>query len=366
MPPLRERPGDIVPIAERRLADVAAELPPWKCPPGRLLALLMAYPGRATSASCATSSRAPLGRLHDRRPSCPPAFCCTWPAPAEGGDARPAATGTLAGKAWMRSKAMVLRETPLRHRWNKTQATELGLSRVGLRAKMQRFTGWTNHVPPALVAGSGGWAAAACRCCAPTPPTSRPAEGRGIQSLWHPSLSLSNGARAAVGWSRCRPGNSGSTPGGRRRAAARPERQRAFPPAGRHRAADDRLGAALAAKAATWWRWAAARPGAASAAGANHRRLRPAVRRRPPGGLLGRAFGPRQRPAGHQHRRLPDAPQLGGRHFMALAPAPARAPTWTRWPTALLRRPAGAPRLHAQRVLRVQGQRREAFGPGLP
>jgi two-component system response regulator HupR/HoxA len=37
-------------------------------------------------------------------------------------------------------EAMVLREVMLRLRWNKTQAAkELGLSRVGLRAKLQRF-----------------------------------------------------------------------------------------------------------------------------------------------------------------------------------------------------------------------------------
>ena len=37
-------------------------------------------------------------------------------------------------------EAMVLREVLLRHRFNKTRAAqELGLSRVGLRAKMQRF-----------------------------------------------------------------------------------------------------------------------------------------------------------------------------------------------------------------------------------
>jgi two-component system response regulator HupR/HoxA len=37
-------------------------------------------------------------------------------------------------------EAMVLRETLLRLRWNKTHAAkELGLSRVGLRAKLQRF-----------------------------------------------------------------------------------------------------------------------------------------------------------------------------------------------------------------------------------
>jgi two-component system response regulator HupR/HoxA len=35
---------------------------------------------------------------------------------------------------------MVLREVMLRLRWNKTHAAkELGLSRVGLRAKLQRF-----------------------------------------------------------------------------------------------------------------------------------------------------------------------------------------------------------------------------------
>ncbi|MFP5473665.1 MAG: helix-turn-helix domain-containing protein, partial [Gammaproteobacteria bacterium] len=37
-------------------------------------------------------------------------------------------------------EAMLLRETLLRHRWNKTRAAlELGLSRVGLRGKMKRF-----------------------------------------------------------------------------------------------------------------------------------------------------------------------------------------------------------------------------------
>ena len=37
-------------------------------------------------------------------------------------------------------EAMLLREVMLRLRWNKTRAAEeLGLSRVGLRAKLQRF-----------------------------------------------------------------------------------------------------------------------------------------------------------------------------------------------------------------------------------
>ena len=37
-------------------------------------------------------------------------------------------------------EASVLRESLLRHRWNKTRAAqELGLSRVGLRAKLARY-----------------------------------------------------------------------------------------------------------------------------------------------------------------------------------------------------------------------------------
>ena len=37
-------------------------------------------------------------------------------------------------------EAVILRETLLRHRWNKTHtARELGLSRVGLRQKMARL-----------------------------------------------------------------------------------------------------------------------------------------------------------------------------------------------------------------------------------
>ena len=37
-------------------------------------------------------------------------------------------------------EARVLRETLIRHRWNKTRAaSELGLSRVGLRSKLSRY-----------------------------------------------------------------------------------------------------------------------------------------------------------------------------------------------------------------------------------
>ena len=37
-------------------------------------------------------------------------------------------------------EARLLRETLIRHRWNKSQAAkELGLSRVGLRSKLERY-----------------------------------------------------------------------------------------------------------------------------------------------------------------------------------------------------------------------------------
>ena len=53
--------------------------------------------------------------------------------------------GTLQGSGTLAERldsieAMVLRETLLRHRWNKTHAAkELGLSRMGLRQKLARF-----------------------------------------------------------------------------------------------------------------------------------------------------------------------------------------------------------------------------------
>jgi two-component system response regulator HupR/HoxA len=60
----------------------------------------------------------------------------------QGGDDLQAALptiGTLAERLDV-IEAMVLRETLQRHRWNKTRvAQELGLSRVGLRGKMQRL-----------------------------------------------------------------------------------------------------------------------------------------------------------------------------------------------------------------------------------
>ena len=142
VPPLRERSGDIGPIARRVLADVA---PALGRPQARLgddaLAALLAYPwpgnirelrneiSRAVALSegdaigaAAFSSRVLQGQagLSVQSQGLP-------------------SSGTLVERLDA-VEAMLLRETLLRHRWNKTRAAlELGLSRVGLRGKMKRF-----------------------------------------------------------------------------------------------------------------------------------------------------------------------------------------------------------------------------------
>ena len=146
MPPLRERPGDIVPVAERILVDAAAEL---ALPPARFdddaRAVLMSYPWpgnirelRNEIARALALSEGPLVHaaafsrklLHGQAGA---------HAEKLNGHAALPASGTLAERLDS-IEAMVLRETLLRHRWNKTRAAqELGLSRVGLRAKLQRF-----------------------------------------------------------------------------------------------------------------------------------------------------------------------------------------------------------------------------------
>jgi two-component system response regulator HupR/HoxA len=145
VPPLRERPGDVAPISRRLLAEVAAEL-------GRgalafdedVLPCLMAYPWPgnvrelrneiALAVALSDGERVPVHAFSPRvlRGRCGEALV------------EPAATGLpVAGTLAERLdavEAMLLRETMLRVRWNKTHAArELGLSRVGLRAKLHRF-----------------------------------------------------------------------------------------------------------------------------------------------------------------------------------------------------------------------------------
>jgi two-component system response regulator HupR/HoxA len=144
VPPLRERAGDIAPIAKRLVHDVGLEL---GRPEARLrdeaLACLLAYPWPGNirelrneiARALALSENDELGAL---------AFS-TRVLQGQTGQRTPSHTSALPQSGTLNERldaieAIMLRETLLRHRWNKTRAaSELGLSRVGLRAKMARF-----------------------------------------------------------------------------------------------------------------------------------------------------------------------------------------------------------------------------------
>jgi two-component system response regulator HupR/HoxA len=144
VPPLRERPGDIVPIAQRVLAAAIAEL---ARPPVALsadsLAVLMGYPWPGNirelrneiTRALALSDGPELdaSSLSRRLLQGQTGRTC-----GVHGAAASAPGGTLQERIDA-MEAMVLREVMLRLKWNKTQAAqELGLSRMGLRAKLQR------------------------------------------------------------------------------------------------------------------------------------------------------------------------------------------------------------------------------------
>lgn len=144
VPPLRERVADIAPIARQLIQDVAHELGhPGATLTDDTLACLVAYPwpgnirelrneiARALALQDGTTLEAAAfsGRVLQGRGA------------GAGGNLEAAlpTSGTLAERLDV-IEAMVLRETLQRHRWNKTRvAQELGLSRVGLRGKMQRL-----------------------------------------------------------------------------------------------------------------------------------------------------------------------------------------------------------------------------------
>jgi two-component system response regulator HupR/HoxA len=144
VPPLRERVGDIEPIARRVVDEVGVELGrPGASLGDEAMACLMGYPwpgnirelrnelARALALSDGERIEAQslsLRVLHGQAGLTAAASATPLPA-----------SGTLAERLDA-IEAMLLRETLLRHRWNKTRAAkELGLSRVGLRGKMVRF-----------------------------------------------------------------------------------------------------------------------------------------------------------------------------------------------------------------------------------
>lgn len=148
MPALRERAGDIAPIAERLLREVGAELGrpglqfseaaracllayPW---PGNIrelrneIARAIALSDELVLPATAWSTRVLQGQTG----------LATAQAASREAASLPA-SGTLQDRLEA-VEAMVLREVMLRQRWNKTRAAaELGLSRVGLLAKLRRM-----------------------------------------------------------------------------------------------------------------------------------------------------------------------------------------------------------------------------------
>ena len=147
MPPLRERQADIPLIVRHLLLDVAQELglAPVQVT-DEAMVCLMAYPWPGNI----REMRNELGRalaLGDGPQLLPAALSrrvlqgaggATAPSRATGGASLPQ-QGTLAERLEV-MEAAVLRESLMRHHGNKTRvAKDLGLSRVGLRAKMRRF-----------------------------------------------------------------------------------------------------------------------------------------------------------------------------------------------------------------------------------
>ena len=145
VPPLRERSADVLPIADMLLAQAGQELGrvelrfapevrgnllayPW---PGNIRELKNEiYRAVALSDGSTVSAAAFSRRVLHGQPGVSAA--------ARSGGALPQC-GSLQERLDA-IEAVILRETLLRHCWNKTHAAkELGLSRVGLRQKLGRF-----------------------------------------------------------------------------------------------------------------------------------------------------------------------------------------------------------------------------------
>jgi two-component system response regulator HupR/HoxA len=144
MPPLRERRGDIAPIAQTLLHDVGAELgrPELRFGSGTLGCLVdYPWPGNIRELRNEIARAVALADAPVIEPALfsPRVLRGTTGSRAVAAGTRLPTTGTLAERLEA-MEASILRETLLRHRWNKTRAAqELNLSRVGLRAKLVRL-----------------------------------------------------------------------------------------------------------------------------------------------------------------------------------------------------------------------------------
>ena len=142
VPPLRARPDDIAPIAQALIADIAAAFGVRidGCAPETLARLVRHdWPGnvrelRNELQRLIALADEPLLGPQQLSPGIGPGAAEA----ASGDDPAVAAGGTLVARLDRLERA-ILEETLNRLRWNKTRAAdELGLSRVGLRAKLAR------------------------------------------------------------------------------------------------------------------------------------------------------------------------------------------------------------------------------------
>ena len=150
MPPLRERPGDIVPIAEAILAQASEELRmSARCFAAAALASLITYPWPGNIRELRNEIYRALALMSDDNPEISAHVFSGkvlqgQSAMAADGHASLARTGACQSGTLQERldvvEAAILKESLLHFRWNKTHvAKELGLSRVGLRNKMLRL-----------------------------------------------------------------------------------------------------------------------------------------------------------------------------------------------------------------------------------
>jgi len=144
LPPLRERRGDIAPIAEALLSQAINAL--GKCVEGftdEAIACMQVYHWPGNVRELQNEIRHMLVMSDDVQLGADLLSPKVLRAAPEEDDLEMQAFAHLNGtlKARIESiEARILKETLIRHRWNKSQsARDLGLSRVGLRSKLERY-----------------------------------------------------------------------------------------------------------------------------------------------------------------------------------------------------------------------------------
>ena len=144
-PPLRDRPGDIPLIAHELLERAMAALGKRVAPlPSEVLACLARYRWPGNVRELFNEVQRMLALANGGKLSAD--LLSPRVLRAAAGEPQETQLAVLAGldgtlkERMDQLEASVLRESLLRHRWNKTRAAqELGLSRVGLRAKLARY-----------------------------------------------------------------------------------------------------------------------------------------------------------------------------------------------------------------------------------